>query len=82
VPAALAQLHWSAGTGLLAVGPGRTCWTQRSAGVAALLSSALLLLLPPPLAGEFAMEYSHHSPVTRDVQEQMTSHYAKSRHEK
>lgn len=32
--------------------------------------------------GEFAMEYSHHAAVTRDVQEQMTAHYAKSRHEK
>jgi elongation factor G len=29
--------------------------------------------------GEFSMEYSHHAPVTQDVQAELTAHFAKSK---
>lgn len=32
--------------------------------------------------GEFAMEYSHHAPVSKELQEELTAHYAKTRREK
>ncbi|KIY99494.1 putative elongation factor G [Monoraphidium neglectum] len=29
--------------------------------------------------GEYTMEYSHHAPVTKDMQDELTAHYQKAR---
>jgi len=33
----------------------------------------------PQGKGEYSMEYSHHAPVTKDLQDELTTHYQKNR---